>query len=235
MELDLHFYGVYALARAAGIKPETAKIIAYSSQFVDDAMEDGMIELDNQTAIFPTKTSHKLTDYQNTLARDQWKVWIPFHYLPGGESDKGALIDKLVCRKDSKPAKEILKHALDNKDKPYGPHLAGIAAHAYADTFSHYGFIGLSRKINRVISSSIVTYVQSHYMRSSVLKRAEMFRRKLRSIVTGLVPVGHGSVYIFPDLPYLQWEYKYEETGEQVARNNVEDFTDACRVCTISS
>ena len=40
MQKDMHFYGVYAMARAAGIKPDSAYTIAYASQFVDDALED---------------------------------------------------------------------------------------------------------------------------------------------------------------------------------------------------
>ena len=37
MQIDMHFYGVYAMARAAGLDPKTARIIAHASQFVDDA------------------------------------------------------------------------------------------------------------------------------------------------------------------------------------------------------
>jgi len=37
MQIDMHFYGVYALARAAGLNPEEAHTVAYASQFVDDA------------------------------------------------------------------------------------------------------------------------------------------------------------------------------------------------------
>ena len=39
MQIDMHFYGIYALARAAGIKPDSAHTIAYASQFVDDALD----------------------------------------------------------------------------------------------------------------------------------------------------------------------------------------------------
>ena len=33
----MHYYGTYAIARIAGLKPKDAKIIAYSAQFVDDS------------------------------------------------------------------------------------------------------------------------------------------------------------------------------------------------------
>ena len=77
MQEDMHFYGVYAFARAAGINPETARIIAYASQFVDDAINDEAVILSNKQAILPTMTSHKPIDYKNTIPGDQWRVWVP--------------------------------------------------------------------------------------------------------------------------------------------------------------
>jgi len=138
MQEDMHFYGVYALSRAAGIRPETAKIIAYASQFVDDAIDDGAISLSNEKAILPIMTSHKPIDYTNTIPGDQWRVWMPFHFLPGNHSESGSFIEKLICRKDSDPAKKMLAHALDRWNQLYWPHLIGITAHVYADTFSHF-------------------------------------------------------------------------------------------------
>lgn len=52
MQLDMHFYGIYALARAAGVKPEVARTIAYASQFVDDAIEDEAIEVEDEGPLF---------------------------------------------------------------------------------------------------------------------------------------------------------------------------------------
>jgi hypothetical protein len=34
----MHFHGFFTLARAAGSKPEVARIIAHASQFVEDAL-----------------------------------------------------------------------------------------------------------------------------------------------------------------------------------------------------
>ena len=39
MQIDMHYYGVYVLARLAGLKPDAAKIIATASQYVDEAVE----------------------------------------------------------------------------------------------------------------------------------------------------------------------------------------------------
>ena len=36
MQLDMHYYGTYAMARAGGLNSDAARIIATSAQFVDD-------------------------------------------------------------------------------------------------------------------------------------------------------------------------------------------------------
>lgn len=36
MQTDMHYYGTYAMARAAGLNQDTCRKIAYSAQFVDD-------------------------------------------------------------------------------------------------------------------------------------------------------------------------------------------------------
>lgn len=139
----MHFYGVYALARSAGIMPETVLTIAIASQFVDDSTEDltnnKIVMFDNK-ALFPIMTSHILFDYKNALMSDQWNVLVPFHFLPGNEGD--SFDEKMLCRKNSATARAVLSHALAPKYSAFWPHLIGIAAHAYAGIFSHFGFIG---------------------------------------------------------------------------------------------
>jgi hypothetical protein len=36
MQVDMHYYGTYAMARPAGLTPEASKTIATAAQFVDD-------------------------------------------------------------------------------------------------------------------------------------------------------------------------------------------------------
>jgi hypothetical protein len=227
MQLDMHFYGVYALARAAGIKAETAKAIADASQFVDDAIEDEAIVLSDQRAVIPTMTSHKPLDYHNTIPGDQWKVWVPFHFLPANDENATTFVEKMVCHENSPNAREMLNHALRHKEELFGPHLVGISAHVYADTFAHYGFVGLARDRNRVKSDSIKVHVESSSILNYIRSKFEAFKSRLIGTAAEIVPVGHGAVATYPDRPYLDWEYKYE-TGEPVERKNVDDFTKAC-------
>lgn len=40
MQLDMHFYGTYAMARAAGLNVKTCTTIATAAQFVDDNVKE---------------------------------------------------------------------------------------------------------------------------------------------------------------------------------------------------
>jgi len=226
MQIDMHFYGVYALARSTGIKPDVSRIIAFASQFVDDAIDDEAIVLKDQRAVLPTMTAHKTIDYQNTLPGDQWKVWVPFHFLPGNDASAQNFVEKMVCRKNSAPAQAILKHALIYKKDPIGPHIAGITAHVYADTFAHYGFVGLSRDWNKVKNDSIEVKVRVKSISNYVEAKFESFKARIAGTFAEAVPVGHGAVATFPDRPYLKWRYA-QENGNVVKRNNVDDYLEA--------
>lgn len=233
MQEDMHFYGVYAIARAAGINAQTARIIAYASQFVDDAINDEVVILPNQQAILPTMTSHKPIDYQNTIPGDQWRVRVPFHFLPGNQTESGTFIEKMVCRKESDPARRMLKNALDPRNRDHWPYLIGIAAHVYADRFSHFGFIGIAHLCNRVKSESIeASYFHSPSILSYIRNKFEDFKTRFVSDFAEMVPVGHGSVATYPDRPYLKWRFEYEDGShypEDTNRDNVVHFLEECK------
>ena len=76
-------------------------------------------------------------------------------FFPAGKGD--SLSEKLVCQKDSELAQEMvanhIRHAVANMDGS-GLQLIGIMAHVYADTFSHYGFSGVSSRQNEVEGDS---------------------------------------------------------------------------------
>jgi hypothetical protein len=232
MQIDMHFYGVYALARLAGMNSRSAYTLAFASQFVDDAIADEAIPIPPRRAILPTMTSHQPLDYSNTIPGDQWKVWVPFHFLPGNDPDATEFLHRMVCRKDSALAKEILDHALRYQNQPFGIHLAGITAHVYADTFAHYGFVGLSRTWNRVDNNSIKLDPSSKSIRGYIQKKFERFLEKIAGTFAELVPVGHGAVATYPDRPYLKWSFKYENhvaPRQYTSRNNPRTFLEASR------
>lgn len=224
MQSDMHYYGTYALARTAGIKRNVARVIASAAEYVDDAIIDNNVQMEDGRHMLPEVTAHKSIDYKNADADDQRRVWLPFHFLPGGQ---GRTIDeKLVCRKDSPIAKEVVSRNLDVAGgAAYGPHLVGITAHVYADTFAHYGFIGANHPHNAVRDGSLKTTTESDEIKDYIWSKAKsMFSNILASAISDAFPLGHGSVATFPDRPYLRWEYRREHSGDHVSRDNRRDF-----------
>ena len=240
MQIDMHFYCVYALCRAVGIKPKTAETIAYASQFVDDAIDDQAVSLSDARGLLPLMTSHRPLDYQNTLPGDQWRVWIPFHFLPGNQpipfqanDTSGLFFSKLVCRADSPVARKLVKHSLSKRSKKFWPHMIGIVAHVYADTFSHNGFLGLAHHWNKVEADSIeIISKHSPSILHYIWTKFEEFKARFASDFAELVPVGHAAVATFPDRPYLKWKFVYEThngNGHEIIRDNPSIYLEACR------
>lgn len=243
MQLDMHYYGTYAMARAAGVRPDTAKIIATSAQFVDDNVASDALNFGNGARIDNEATAHHTLTIRNLKPRDQRRVWVPFHFLPGdiGESYR----DKLKCRKDSIPAQDMIKHHLGFSDRRFAPELIGIGAHVYADTFSHYGFSGVSSRGNRVDNSSIILGENLDAgTKNYIFEKASKFLKKyvnsnIIENIKGMVAetasgaLGHGSVATYPDRPYLKWKFQYEENDAEATdrwsdRDNPKTFLEGC-------
>ena len=83
MLTDMHYYGTYAMARAAGLKKKIAETIATASQFVDDNAEKDSINFRDGARLDAEATAHHAVDIKNTDLEDQRKIWVPFHFLPG--------------------------------------------------------------------------------------------------------------------------------------------------------
>lgn len=91
MQRDMHYSGTYAMARATGIKRDASKVIAATAQFVDDNAEKNSVK-------FRDGARHAV-NRKNIDLKDQRKIWVPFHFLPGNHG--GAYTERLACRKDS--------------------------------------------------------------------------------------------------------------------------------------
>ena len=149
MQIDMHYYGTYAMARAAGITRDAAKIIATAAQFVDDNASKESIEFRDGGRLDAEATAHHSVDRKNIDLEDQRKIWVPFHFLPGNSGRTYS--ERLVCQKgnESEIAQKMIAHSLSLADRPYALPLMGITAHVLADTFSHYGFSGISSRVNK--------------------------------------------------------------------------------------
>ncbi len=240
MQIDMHYYGVFALARAAGLDHEAARIVATASQFVDDNGDKGHVAFDDGGRIDFEATAHHTTHFKNIDEVDQRQICVPFHFLPGGEGDR--FLECLVCRKDSQLARKMVDHALANMDRSFALELAGLTAHVYADTFSHYGFSGISAAENKVVNDSFDLGDLEPSIREYIAGKAADFLEKygmdcgrLDNILSSMAErfscaLGHGAVLTYPDRPYLVWSFAYEKTGQRCeTRNNPRTFLDACR------
>lgn len=245
MQLDMHYHGTYAMARAAGINHDAAEIIATASQYVDDVVVTKNYECQDGSCIAVQATGHHSADVHNILPIDQRTVWIPFHFLPGNEGEDFS--NRLLCKKDSAIAKEIVNHNLTLFEKPFACELVGITAHVYADTFSHYGFSGISSELNCVNGKSIDVQVEDPETRKYITDKAERFFKKygikegiwakIRRVVSGTAEtlsrgLGHGAVATYPDRPYLRWSFDYEKGGHPIndmKRDNRVTYLEACK------
>ena len=240
--------------RAAGLNQEAARIVATAAQFVDDNAAESHVDFEDGARIDQEATAHHLVAIANCDAKDQRRVWVPFHFLPGNQGD--SYTECLKCRKDSKIAQEMRDHHLCITDRAFGLHLLGITAHVYADTFSHYGFSGVSSRGNRVDNSSFKFGEEvegiggaerlNEAARNHVGSHADSFFGKfghqgglfanIKSFVgeQAYGTLGHGAVAKFPDYPYLVWSFDYERKDAQIkgvtaVRDNPSTYLDACR------
>jgi hypothetical protein len=243
MQIDMHYYGTYAMARAAGVAKVPAQIIATAAQFVDDSAKDDASKRFNDGSWFYFQaTAHHAEDLKNHQEKDQRHVWVPFHFIPGNQGDSFA--ERLICRKDSQVANDMINYNLSLSDRPYALELIGITAHVYADTFAHYGFSGISHPLNMIADGSTeYLNLRDEGVKSYIEQKAASFLEKydinLPSISSMLVErgstvlangvIGHGAVLTNPDRPYLNWRYLTEHPNrEPVERDNLPDFVEGC-------
>jgi len=247
MQSDMHYYGTYAMARAAGLRVKDAGIVAYAAQYVDDSTANDS-EVHTDGGMFETTaTAHTNRDAIKNAAinhTEQRRVWVPFHFFPGNEGN--TVSEKLTCVKDGPLAREMvqnhIQHAISVKDD-YGLALMGVMAHVYADTFAHYGFSGVSSRNNEVDGESFELDVKDKAVKAYVMDKMSMFLAKYtpsfiiknyRKIVnqagedlTGAL--GHGGVGTYPDRPFLKWRFNYEKDNRDSGwRDNPATFIQAC-------
>jgi len=242
MKKDAHYYALLAMSRSVGIEKETAHKIAYASQFVDDAKvnkitlaadnpSDLLSELGDE--ILNAATCHSYSDLSTYNYSSMTANTSAFHFVPGCEGRN--FPKKMRCKKESKIIKSIVEEAVNNAD----PIKLGITLHAYADTFSHQGFSGIASKVNDVegVRENNQIYISNFQLLKE--KRWKEIGTRITTFLSELIKdrvvpaYGHGQVYSYPDIPYLDWRYEYDATDNfssqyQVSRvMNKERFIEA--------
>jgi hypothetical protein len=216
-----------------------AETIAYAAQLVDDSTGSDSKEHKDGGLLYAISTAHhplqSLKDSRlKRKARDstdeQRKIWVPFHFLPGGKGN--TFSEKLLCIKNSDIAQEMLENNLETAlKKPYGLELMGITAHVYMDTFSHYGFSGISSGFNR-IKNGTITFIKKPKTYDYIIKKFKSFIEKYMA-VKATKSLGHAGAATYPDRPYLQWQFDFEKPRPDNVitsiRDNSADFLEACK------
>lgn len=222
MQIDFHYGVTYVCARLAGFEHLEADVVAHSAQYVDDSTQAGLIRFTNGAMFDRISSAHKMLDYRNFKELANYKVWIPFHFLPGngglpaGKDPPGSFIEKLICRPNSPVAQAMVRECIDQRYRSYGLHRLGITMHVFADTWAHQGFAGVSHEVN----SARDLVDANNQPDQSLMNRLKGF------FIGGALPLGHGTVLSNPDRPYLRWGYT-NGRGEKIIRNNPKDFLDA--------
>jgi len=242
MQIDMHYYGTYAMARSAGLKKEVCKTIATAAQFVDDNADKESVEFRDGARLDAEATAHHTMHLKNLSREDQRQIWVPFHFLPGNEGS--SYTQRLVCKKDSEIAQEMIAFSLPLLNQPFALPLLGITAHVYADTFAHYGFSGVSSRTNKIVNDSIAFQsTLNPKIEKYITEKAKKFvddypkegglihniKSWFAEEVSGAL--GHGAVMTYPDRPYLVWDFVYENNAEGARcpiRNNPETYLEFC-------
>ena len=222
MQIDFHHGVIYVLARLARFTHPDAAVLAYASQYVDDATNRGTILFDNGRRYAHLASAHEVFDLnQNCNVKEDCEVWVPFHFLPGnnGAGADGALRapvnQRLLCTRDSQIAAGMCHACLQARSEPGSLHRLGITAHTYADTWAHRGFEGIRNSIN---AASNVEHQGYQALKDQIIA----------ALVGGIIKLGHAALQTNPDLPFLKFSYK-DSSGTTVVRDNPTDFMVACR------
>ncbi len=232
MQKDFHYGIIKLLSLKAGFSKEHSEIIAYASQYVDDATISKPIRLDKEIDIDsprnlgkkfdPICSAHKgLQFLQDFKKRVQEKIYLAFHFLPAEPYYNQENYDYVV-KPNSRLANILIFWALGKlKEKFNTENLIrlGIALHTYADTWAHQNFTGTHCHIHNNIEQ-IEIWTDGHWKRITPYKQF-IFNR--------FPDIGHVEAYEYPDLPYMRWRYIKEITKEFILRDNPSIFADAAQ------
>ena len=239
MQKDFHHATTYVLARLAGFDHPEADVIAYASQYVDDATNTGVIHFTDGSMYEHISSAHKTFDYKNFDELANHQAWLPFHFLPGnneanaGQNPLDTFMDKIVCKPDSPIARDMVAACIHSKNSPHALQRLGITLHVYSDTWSHQGFAGVNHK-NNDISKLNDEDNPGNYLAARLKDFfGDAFDDVASKLVGDTLPLGHGAALSYPDRPYLKWSYK-DHHKNKVVRDNAAIFLQAAEKMVIA-
>lgn len=144
MNAEFHYYAIHWLCSRAGLADGEAYAIAYSSQFVDNAVHEYLI--DAPSGRYRTLVTQDYVFWDERTLRE---VYLPFHFVPGDPAEAASLRadgqeNVLAVTPNAPIARALLVSALKTRN----PYRIGIALHAFADSWAHQGFSGRMEDFN---------------------------------------------------------------------------------------
>ncbi len=216
MKRDAHYHATLAFCRACGFNKQSAHVIAYASQLVDDAKinliffkKAGIVlehdNVKNRPAFFNMDTCHSYFRLNTFNYESMVNNTSAFHFVPGCKGQN--FTKQLRCKEESPVILEILKDALLENDLIK----LGIVLHAYVDTFSHQGFSGMLSKVNDIKNCEAKGKVHIGLLDRVLNVFRQLSQEKFEKYFDSITPAyGHCQALDFPDLPYLVWSYEYD-------------------------
>lgn len=220
MQRDAHYYAILAFCRACGFKKDSAQVIAYASQFVDDAKinlmflsnSSDLIEhdlIENKPAFFNMATCHSYFRIKTFNYEAMVNNTCAFHFVPGCKGEN--FTKKLRCKEESPVILDILEDVFLEDDL----FKLGMSLHAFADSYTHQGFSGMLSKVNDIKNCKAKTkpYLGLY---DRILQVFERFSQEKydKSFDLIMPAYGHGQAREYPDLPTLKWSYEYDGSDE---------------------
>jgi len=238
MNIDNHYYTIKVLVRRAGFSPEESELIAYASQYVDDATLHKRMTLVNsenlikykrfENGVFdPICSAHSGVEMAEALGeKTQKKVYVSFHFIPEKEGKlnpetKEIEYSSYLTKEDGELANKLLniaieeyKEAVKSEEKVQKLIKIGIALHSYADTYSHQGFSGIENSDDNDIGN-----IKVNGNRINLLK----------TLGLNILPdIGHLEAWHYPDNSHIKWSYEYANEAlhknDKINRDNCEIF-----------
>ena len=224
MDIASHYYAVLALCRMLGIKKDISRRIAYSSQFVDDALIEriGFKKVPRGVKCH-VQGRKRFLDHAATCPRIM-TVWsyrhrmmieqlVPFHFIPACRGER------FYQRMRTFPDSPILHAMTDHAVASGNSYQMGIILHVLGDAYSHKGFSGIVGRCNRI--------KKLRYQRSGIRDiRDRTLARYLRYVDAfflrlfgRILPVySHSHVGTLPDISSAEWQYEYDTGTAFIAR-----------------
>lgn len=233
MKKDMHLYGTFAIAAAAGFDVEDAALIARTAAEVDHSFYDHYCNVfgagPGTACSAPEKRVETIAGIQSFGKDHQKRIWPPFHFPPALNGQTGAE-ERMLCGPTGPVFEGLLvwgRNSLKdgNTDRRFGLVRVGLACHVLCDAFSHAGFSGIATDLNRVRAGGVrITFPETDVLRrlqasaptddGDESELPAWLRFDGAGMLDKALPVGHLlGADAAPDIPFIRWEAEFEQRG----------------------